>query len=256
MALIDNVLLHYKFNSDATDEHGSLDLTEVNSPAYASALLGNGIDFELGSSQYAYESTNAASINSAFSGTGEWTMAFWFKPESHTSSASLAGRWHATNAYKQIGTDLLNTGVLRAYVYTTSSVVVTGPTLSDGTWYHVVVWRSIADGKLYLRIDDTTTYSATLSGATNIQSVGGVTTPFTVGARSDASNYADGLMDSLTIWTRAITGSEITALYNSGSGFDYPFSTGGSSFEPIYMARQQARIPFIARPAEVGIFRR
>ena len=247
MALVDNIALHYRFNGDLTEEVAGLDLTGVNSPTYATGILSNGVDFENTSSQYAYESTNAAAINSVFAGTGEWTLAFWFKAESHGSSGSLAGRWHATNANKQIGTDVLSSGALRAYVYTTSSVVVTGPTISDATWYHAVVWRSIADGKLYMRVDDTTTYSATLSGATNIQSVGGLTTPFAVGARSDAATYFDGIVDSLSVWSRALGASEMTALYNSGSGFDYPFSSG-SGFGPVWQARQQAVVPFTARP--------
>jgi hypothetical protein len=39
------------------------------------------------------------------------------------------------------------------------------------------------------------------------------------------SLYYDGKMDLIGVWTRAITGTEVTELYNAGAGLAYPFPT-------------------------------
>jgi len=36
----------------------------------------------------------------------------------------------------------------------------------------------------------------------------------------------DGLIDEVGIWSRALNSTEVSELYNSGSGLAYPFTTG------------------------------
>jgi len=44
----------------------------------------------------------------------------------------------------------------------------------------------------------------------------------TAGSRLPSS-FFDGMVDECAVWTRALTGTEITELYNSGNGSQYPF---------------------------------
>jgi hypothetical protein len=39
------------------------------------------------------------------------------------------------------------------------------------------------------------------------------------------ANNLTGSIDEVGIWSRALSSTEVTALYNSGNGFQYPFST-------------------------------
>ena len=40
-----------------------------------------------------------------------------------------------------------------------------------------------------------------------------------------ASQYFAGTIDEVGIWSRALTSTEVTSLYNGGAGFQYPFVT-------------------------------
>lgn len=53
---------------------------------------------------------------------------------------------------------------------------------------------------------------------------------FVVGASDVLNGYLDGQLDEMGIWSRTLSGTEITTLYNSGAGIQYPFSTSNSMF--------------------------
>jgi hypothetical protein len=46
--------------------------------------------------------------------------------------------------------------------------------------------------------------------------------PFIIG-RYDNDAYADGQIDEVGIWSRALSSTEVTKLYNGGAGLQYPF---------------------------------
>ncbi len=52
---------------------------------------------------------------------------------------------------------------------------------------------------------------------------------FTLGVQGTSTYPLSGQIDSVSLWKRALTAGEITSLYNSGSGLDYPFSGGVSA---------------------------
>jgi len=45
---------------------------------------------------------------------------------------------------------------------------------------------------------------------------------FNIGARNSATQYTNGIIDEVGIWDRVLTSTEITELYNSGVGKQYP----------------------------------
>ncbi len=94
----------------------------------------------------------------------------------------------------------------------------TGTTgLSVGQWYHVVgIIRSSSDMSIYINgVDDGGTYDGTAANmaysSTGIGAIG-------IGdySSSNPPYYSDGRIDDVRIYPRAITESEITALYNAG----------------------------------------
>ena len=90
------------------------------------------------------------------------------------------------------------------------------------TWYHlcVVLPGTGQDAKMYLNNVDI--FSANLGGETT-----GDIPPFDymfIGSDAAAqTSTIDGYIDEVGIWNRALTSTEVTTLYNSGTGLSYPF---------------------------------
>lgn len=89
-------------------------------------------------------------------------------------------------------------------------------TVSRNVWHHIVISRDIADNyTIYL--DGVFENSGKYAKAISV-----LNTRFGL---EDHNGYQFlGTMDEIGIWTRALTQSEVTELYNSGSGSQYPFS--------------------------------
>jgi hypothetical protein len=94
--------------------------------------------------------------------------------------------------------------------------------ISINTWYHVVCTiNGSASNEQQLWLNGSLIGSGGAS-TLGFSSVGG---EFVIGARRTSDNLwpFDGLIDEFGIWSRVLTASEITQLYNSGSGLTYPF---------------------------------
>jgi len=95
--------------------------------------------------------------------------------------------------------------------------------ITTGAWYHLVC-VNVGNGSpslIYLNGSDATYYhSATYTGA-NILVPDGT---MRIGNSSTVGTIAiDGRIDEIALWDRNLTSSEITELYNSGTGKTYPF---------------------------------
>ena len=93
---------------------------------------------------------------------------------------------------------------------------------STATWYFVcaghdatgnVIWISVNAGTV-----DTTAHT---TGVFNSASA-----PHVMGANGAAANFWDGLLDEIGFWKRDIR-SDVSELYNAGSGRDYAYISGG-----------------------------
>ena len=94
--------------------------------------------------------------------------------------------------------------------------------ISTATWYFVCAQHDSVNNTISISINNgTVTSKAYSAGSYND------TSTFTIGSWSDpasSSNHWDGRIDEVGIWKRKLSASEITTLYNSGSGKTYPFS--------------------------------
>jgi hypothetical protein len=94
------------------------------------------------------------------------------------------------------------------------------PSLS--TWYFIVCWHDATANTINIRVNDTTTYSASHSaGCFNGTSAFGIGNGF--GDESYANGFWDGRIDEVGIWKKVLTSGEITTLYNGGSAVTHPF---------------------------------
>ena len=119
-------------------------------------------------------------------------------------------------------------GKLAAYITTTlpNALSIDGTnttTLSTGTWYMLsFTYSNTAGGVVYVNGASDGTFAAGNPLNTNGNQ-------FFIGYQQTYSNrYFNGAIDEVGVWSRALSSTEIAALYNSGSGLQYPFSSSSS----------------------------
>jgi hypothetical protein len=227
MALTDNLISYWKLNEQSGtryDETASNnDLTDNNTVGYGTGKIGNAADFE---------STNSESLSiddAAQTGldlTGDFTFSLWVNFESHNyfgliSKYASAGDKRAYNLETVITAGAiyrLNLAISSDGVTPVEKYVAFAPNLA--TWYHIAVVYDASAG----------TADFYINGTAQTQQTGLPTSiynndqKFNIGSHN-GGQYMDGLIDEVGIWNRTLSSSEITSLYNGGSGFAYPFST-------------------------------
>ncbi|MDI6756455.1 MAG: LamG domain-containing protein [Endomicrobiia bacterium] len=112
-------------------------------------------------------------------------------------------------------------GRFRLYVGdgTTEATIVSDSAFSTGVWVHMVcVWDGTTI-KMYLN-NAQQTQTASISGT--MPNINDTTYPFSLGMRiyntTTKDLYMDGRLDEIVIWSRALTTTEISQLYNGGTG--------------------------------------
>lgn len=252
MALTDNLISYYKLDENAanttvSDSHGSNDGTSSTNTSNlydASGVLNSCFDFTASSSE-------RISLGTAFRFTGAFSVSLWVKFTETANKAwigNVGNLSHNTdgwvvmtagqNIYLQI-----NNGT--SYQNNELQVATTAGNYGDGNFRHVVVTydgSSNASGvTIYVNGSSVATNadSDTLSGSltyANTTYIGAV----------NSGSYTDATIDEIGVWDKELTSSEVTQLYNSGSGLEYPFSSditvnpsaislSTTNNEPIYL---------------------
>ena len=106
---------------------------------------------------------------------------------------------------------------------------VSSTMLPNNTWTHVVVTRKKSTStKIYINGADVTSSFTHTLGNSSIDP-GYATTQFCqIGANKYDANPATGFvssgtkMDGVNVWNKELSASEVTELYNSGNGKQYP----------------------------------
>ncbi len=164
---------------------------------------------------------NLASADAAFALTGTMSVSFWLNPSSVAAgSKNLCVMMHFFGFNCCWDVEINRTaGKIDVISHDGNSVVVTGGTsLSTSTWYHCVAVRSGSAGAwtwtLYLN------GSSDGSGNDTSNPSGTGCTMVLAADDNNANNY-NGLLDEVGIWSRALSGSDVSNLYNGGSGLPY-----------------------------------
>lgn len=201
-----NLLAYYKLE-DATDFWSTNNLTN-SGVSFVAAKVNNGADCESTESDYLYGG-DILDIT-----TGQFSFFCWVKVESFPANGWIVGKDHDTQGREYaFGVD--STSKLNLQVAGVGSIADSNTALSTGTWYNVgVTFDDATNAVTYFLngvADGTTTNSGALSN---------VTASFNVGRRSYTGyeGYFDGIIDELGIWGKILSSTEITDLYNSGSG--------------------------------------
>jgi len=93
--------------------------------------------------------------------------------------------------------------------------------IGTGTWAHVIYTRSGTTQKVYIN-----GVSDTLTGVTNNSgNIDYSTDDLWIGQRNGGLRF-NGRLDMIGLWNVALTQAEVSQLYESGTGIEYPFSGG------------------------------
>jgi|GEM_PF-4202547 hypothetical protein len=206
-----------------------------------------------------------------------YTLAAWFKVANGYSSGggiigfqNLQGIGAASDVDRKLWMD--NSGHICAGEYTTggqteiatSAGSTSGPngngTYNNGSWHFVVASFSSSSG-LTIYVDGTSV--GTNSAATSGQNYAGWWTIGyeyeTGGAWSPvpSSLYLNGSLAEVAVFPSALIQSQVTTLYNSGSGSESSFETRAladtpSQFWPLQSASRTTNLPAIAKLPDIS----
>ena len=235
MALTDNLAHYWKLNETGTtatrvDEVGSVDLT-VPSGAVQNSVTGknsNAMETDTGW----LSRTDAAGTGSLNSES--FSIAFWMK---HATISTISPSAHGPIAYGGdnaadgwgIWSDgSSSVGLLQARIRDSSTSTVTINTglgaIQDDTWHFITLTR-VNGGSFKFYVDSILLAENVSSGTSDWSSA---TSEFRVGAnRAQAEDFR---VDEVGYWTRALTQTEISTLYNGGAG-NYYDNTNTNDFD-------------------------
>lgn len=241
MALTDSLLAYWKLDS-ANGALSLADATGNNRPLSGSATLTS--PGKLGTACALIATGNSAGLSRTISIIGEWSVAFWFRIESDWDTGGDPASIFCTDSPSgwNVETVFGDGSVFLKYHggdYETGSVSFP---ITPGTWYHCVVkkdnfsddngtgigraWSNVSLWINGLRQTGTDFGydDATTSRPFDVSAIGFRNVNQTTGSVSH---------DEIGLWGRSLQPSEISALYNSGSGLSYygP-STGFSPTAP------------------------
>ena len=211
--LWNDLLAYYTADNTGNDALGSYDLTLYNGVTYTTGIINNGFSFD-GVNDYAQ--TTATRVGHGNSDS--FTISCW------ANSSNIRNRGLVVDGDTVDGATLgiWSDGVSRKIALLkgqASAQCFGNTTLSNSTLYHLVAVHTPYDGvsaNVQFYVNGSPDGSAIFDIGTP-----SVATVKQVGTRSDQAAFFTGMIDEVGIWSRELTASEVTDLYNSGAGLQY-----------------------------------
>ncbi len=181
---------------------------------------------KLGTGAYSLSGTNPvhfpnATANKLLPATGDFSITCWVYHTGHSdhqqifrcqdSNGSSEGEFRINSS----GTSSQEDRLALSLPIGSNGTVMTTNAVPQNEWVHLAVTRTGATVKLY--INGTIETNQNTSGTLNATSAWGDDTP-RIGRLENANETIQGSIDDMGVWHRVLTGTEITALYNSGAG--------------------------------------
>lgn len=222
MALIDNVVAYYKFDGNSTAAVGGVDGTDTSiTYTTTNAAINQAASFNGTSSGIALANSTVFDVNNL-------TISFWLYSTSFGAMSGMVFEKGPANTQYNV---FWFSGSLYFRTINGSNVqhdlVASNTTLgvTNSNKYHFVLKYDGSNKKIFVDGVEkaSASYTETLKTGQSGQAFGKFT---------DLSLFfLNGVLDEFGLWSRALSDTEITELYNSGAGLQYPFS----SFTPTPM---------------------
>lgn len=218
----------------------------------ANNLTNTGVDFSTdamqggGSGDFERSQSDRLSITDASQSgldiTGSHSIGCWFKPESTGMTQKLVTKYLTTGNQRsyQIGPSTTNSidVILSSAGTATDGVAVTpNDVISAGVWVHIAYVYNGTDIRIY--IDGSLASNGASNPATYSSGVFNGTAEFRIGGQDGSTSWADGLIDEVFVFNRALSADEIADIYNNGL---VELATLGGAVTPAgALARQTQR---------------
>lgn len=209
----------YNADNNANDSFGSNNGTAQGGLTYTAGKSGNA---------FVFNGTNADILfsNGAWNFTGDFSISMWVKFSSSSLSQILISNFTIGGTTTFSGWFVEKTSTqLRFRGYNNGNLVLnaTKSSFSPSTsvYTHLVFTRSSTNSNIY--IDGVLDTTSTTTASPNYESTN---YPMIGANKYDASNYQEffnGNIDEVNLWNKELTSTEVTDLYNSGTGKFYPY---------------------------------
>lgn len=239
MALTTNLVSYWKLDEssgNAADSVASNTLTNTG-VTYSAGKINNGGVFQSADLTDILSITDAA--QSGLDIAGDIAISMWLKPASNPANNGneftllqkndTAANLSYSFRYSQISGSLQ----LRMRASSDGSASQAASVVTDlgtGTFKHVVMSWKASTSTLTVYVNGASINTGTTTGITALFNG---TSPFQIG-NGNPGAY-DGMIDEVGIWSRELTGAEVTSLYNGGAGFQYPFTVSSSNWSIAYV---------------------
>ena len=221
------LVAYYKLDEssgDASDATGGGNTLTNNTGAttYVSSKINNGALFNNTSTKYLWINNSLT-----FTSTGTRTWSCWVNVSSFAADGYILDNLMSDTSKRFI---LYSGSDSKIHMFANGNEVTTG-VLSTGTWYFVTCTQNGSTFELFL--------NGTSQGTTTLGGLSYTTSKFWVGQSYATGGNGRSTIDEIGLWRRKLTSSEITQLYNSGSGLQYPFTVTTQSYGALLLRRRR-----------------
>lgn len=226
-ALETNQYVYYSFDDANISGTTVYDLTSASRDATSSGTT-SGVSGIINEDLEWNTANNYVDTNANFpSGTNGWSISYWFNADTW-NNAPMHFMWDDASSNRIAYSQQISSGNTLKIVTnpggTGSQVDVSIPSPTN-QWYHVVITVSSA-GELKVYFDGVlngtdATGISTNSKSTKIRIGHHITLP-------GGYNF-DGNIDEFGYWQKVLNSTEISELYNSGSGLQYPYVSANTN---------------------------
>jgi hypothetical protein len=217
----DSLVAYWKLEESSgnrSDFVSAMALTDTNTVTSTAGKVGTSAFFTSANSEMLTVTDNAT----LSMGDIDFTIACWVNLTSTVGNYTVFGKWNSAGNSREYGLRLTTT----TWQFLVSGTglgagdlkTVSLGTPSTSTWYFLVVYHDATANEIGISINGgafttTATSAGVFDGTANFQ----------MGAL-ESSDYFGGAVDELGIWKKKLSSTEISDLYNSGSG-NTPFRT-------------------------------
>lgn len=240
MSLLTNLVAYWKMDEasgNPADSSGNgFTLTNNASVSFNAGLINNGADAGTNLTSSYFSIANDLGIAG-----GAVTISLWIKLNTEIPSGQyrFVGQFEATSQTQyriqyEYNAGTRRIGFVRGGSGLFDDIARITTTLGTAAWHHIVLVYDTTN--VYGYLDNSvsgTTPSSGNGGSTTADFFGMISTfnEATGAASNDGVNsfYVPAHLDEVGIWSRALSGTEVSELYNASAGLQYPFSASGNS---------------------------
>ena len=229
MAITDNLISYYKFDGDVDDAHGSNNGTNDGTTSDTT-------NKKLGLASRSFDGSNdSIDLNHVpVTGNNARSFNYWIKT---SDNSGLHFSYGAASNYQYFSSRINGSNVIQVSFYG-AYVQFTATNVDDGNWHMITITYAgsgtIDDVKVYM--DNTELTESASLGKTNALNTGSTYNLELGYLNRSSSNYFSGNIDEVGVWSKELSTSEISDLWNSGSGLAYPFSAETPEADAIFFS--------------------